>query len=98
MKTLSLPLLFLLLPHFSFAQAAKNTSPPKADECKISGMVVKLAGSEPLRKARVYLRSADDDTRGISVVTGSDGRFQLKGLAPGRYHLSVNRAGFVVQE
>jgi len=98
MKTLSLPLVFLLLPHFSFAQAPKNTSAPKTDECKISGIVVKLAGSEPLRKAHVYLRSADDDTRGISIVTGSDGRFQLKGLAPGRYHLSVNRAGFVAQE
>ena len=46
----------------------------------------------------MYLRSADDRTRSISVVTDNNGRFQFKGVDPGRYHLSVNRVGFVSQE
>ena len=84
---------------FSLAAQAPKTKPTdKKDECTNAGMVVKLADSEPLRKARVYLRSADDRTRSISVVTDNDGRFQFKGVDPGRYHLSVNRVGFVSQE
>jgi hypothetical protein len=60
MKTLSLPLVFLLLPYFSSAQAPKSTSQSKTDECKISGMVVKLEGSEPLRRAKVHLQSVNE--------------------------------------
>jgi hypothetical protein len=93
MKTLSLPLVFLLCPHLSSAQAPKGTSPLKTDECKIVGMVVKLAGSEPLRKARVQLQSADERTRSTSIVTDSSGRFELKGIEPGRYKLLVSRSG-----
>src|SRR6202022_1261869 len=89
MKALTLPLGFLLLPHFSSAQTPSSGSAPKTDECKIRGMVVKLAGSEPLRKARVQLQSADDGTRGTSVVTDASGRFQFKGVEPGRYKLIV---------
>ena len=98
MKTLSLPLVFLLLPYLSSAQAPKGTPPPKTDECKISGMVVKLPGSEPLRKARVLLQSADERTRSKSIVTDSSGHFELRGIDPGRYKLVVSRSGFVPQE
>jgi hypothetical protein len=98
MKTLSLPLLFLLLPHFSLAQAAKNTSPPKADECKISGMVVTLVGSEPLKNARIQLLNQDDRAESHATVTDPGGRFDFKGIHPGRYRLVVHRDGFITQE
>jgi len=98
MKTLSLPLVLLLLPYLSSAQAPKSTPPPKTDECKISGMVVKLAASEPLRKAKVQLQSADDRTHSTSIVTDSSGHFELKGIQPGRYKLVVSRSGFVPEE
>jgi len=91
-------LLVLLLPVATAAQTPKVESASKKDECSIAGMVVKLAGSEALRKARVRLQSAEDGTRSISVVTDADGRFHLKGIEPGRYHLSVSRVGFVSQE
>lgn len=79
------------------AQAPKNGPTEKKDEAIVSGMVVKLADSEPLRKARVNLRSADDNTHSISVVTDSAGHFRFKALDPGRYHLTVSRVGFVSQ-
>jgi len=60
--------------------------------------VVKLAGSEALTKARVHLQSMEDQTRAISTVTNGDGRFELKGIDPGRYRLRVSRIGFVTQE
>lgn len=70
----------------------------KTDECGISGMVVKLAGSEPLKTATVQLQSLQDLARTISVVTDVGGRFELKGIDPGRYRLKVSHAGFVTQE
>jgi protocatechuate 3,4-dioxygenase beta subunit len=91
-------LLVLLLPLAASAQNSSSPSVPKKEECSVAGMVVKLADSEPLRRARVYLRSADDHTHSTSVVTDTAGRFQFKGIDPGRYHLIVNRAGFVAQE
>jgi len=79
------------------AQTSSTTSAPKKEQCSVAGMVVKLADSEPLRRARVILHSADDHTRSISVLTDAAGHFQLKGIEPGRYELNVNRVGFVTQ-
>jgi protocatechuate 3,4-dioxygenase beta subunit len=93
----------LLIMVFGFAYHASAQSPgpnptPKKEECSIAGMVVKLAGSEPLTKARVHLESLEDRTRAISTVTNAGGRFELKGIDPGRYRLTVSRVGFVTQE
>ncbi len=90
-------LLCVLLVFPAVAQSPKNNPVAKKDECSIAGTVVKLAGSEPLRKARVLLTSAEDRARNVSISTDSDGRFQLKGLQPGRYRLAVSRHGFVSQ-
>jgi protocatechuate 3,4-dioxygenase beta subunit len=91
----------LLAPSRAAAQGPARSSPAstdKKDECSIVGMVVKLGGSEPLTKARVRLQSVEDRTRAISVVTNAGGRFELKGIDPGRYRLTVSRVGFVTQE
>lgn len=98
MNRLLLPLGLLLLPFAVLAQTPKNPELRKEDLCKISGSVVKLAGGEPLRKARVGLQSEEDPTRSISTVTDAGGLFTLKGVEPGRYRLSVSRNGFVGQE
>jgi len=90
-------LLVLLLPVAASAQTSGIPSVPKKEECSIAGMVVRLADSEPLRRARVILHSSDDRTRSVSVLTDAAGHFQLKGIEPGRYELNVNRVGFVTQ-
>ncbi len=102
MKHICLPLLFFLLLPLSLAaqDASRSASSEKTriDTCTVSGLVVKLEGGEPLRKARAQLTSLDDRTRSISAVTDAGGRFQIRGIEAGRYKLAVNRNGFVGQE
>ena len=90
---------------FSFAaflgfsvNAQKDAKTSKEDQCSISGMVVKMAGSVPLRKAHLLLRNVEDRTRRIAAVTNADGRFAMKGIEPGSYRLSVSRLGFVTEQ
>jgi len=95
MKLLFLPVVLLfssITPQSTSAQP-----PPKKDECRIAGTVVKLAGSEPLKNARIRLLSQDDRTLSRGVVSDAAGRFDLKGVSPGRYRLVVHREGFVSQ-
>jgi hypothetical protein len=100
-RLLSLTFASLLLASSLAAQAPTPGLPSgalKEDVCNIAGMVVKLSGSEPLSKASVHLQSTEDRTRAISTVTGAGGRFELRGIDPGRYRLTVSRVGFVTQE
>lgn len=94
------PSILSLVP-LQAAQGPMQSSPSstqRKDDCSIAGIVVKLAGSEPLSKASVRLQSMEDRTRAISTVTNAVGRFELKGIDPGRYRLTVSRVGFVTQE
>ncbi len=89
------------LANIAFAQKPSPNLPlarPKSDECAILGMVVKLAGSEPVKTATVQLESLQDLRHTVSVVTDVGGRFELKGIDPGRYRLKVSRTGFVTEE
>ncbi len=58
-------------------------------------MVVKLATSEPLRKAHLRLQSEDDKTRSVTVVTDENGLFESGRVEPGRYNLTAMRVGYV---
>lgn len=98
MKFLTLTLLLWVAARAVTAQARKATPTPKKDQCTISGTVVKLAGSEPLRKVRIRLQSLEDRTRSIGVTSDASGRFALKGLDPGSYKLTASRAGYVTSE
>jgi len=92
----------------TYAQTAKDAQTPNngqttnggqagktADEDlgSITGMVVKMTESAPLRKARATLRSVDDPTRSISASTDASGVFTFKKIEPGAYHLNVKRNG-----
>ena len=90
-----------MLTHTHAARAAQiyKTAPTrKEDQCRIAGVVVKLAGSEPLNKVHVRLQNADDRTRSVTVTTDTSGHFALPGIDPGRYHLSATRLNYVTVE
>jgi protocatechuate 3,4-dioxygenase beta subunit len=92
------------------AAAAAQIPPPTqtknpsehTDTCTIQGVVVKAGTGEPLHKAWVdatpeNARTREDVEAGGSAETDAMGRFEITGLAPGRYHLSASRDGFVMQ-
>jgi protocatechuate 3,4-dioxygenase beta subunit len=95
MSTLLLSLLYLFP-----AQVQQITTPNPADLCTIQGVVVKAGTGEPLHKAVVEAWSSNgkSDSSAAAAVTDAMGRFELKGIAPGRYDLSAQRNGFVTQE
>ena len=80
------------------AHAQKNSKPPKEETCSVSGIVIKMADSAPLRKAHLVLRSVEDPNRTMAAVTNAEGRFALKDIEPGPYRLKVTRVGFVADE
>src|ERR1700733_4865981 len=88
--------LALLLALSAYAQ--KSSKPSKEESCSVSGIVVKMADSAPLRKARVVLRSVDDPKRTMVSVTDSEGHFAMKDVEAGPYRLNVSRVGFVTDE
>src|SRR5438034_7450165 len=83
-----IPALFpFLLVDIASAQTASSNPPvarPKTEECSVSGIVVKLAGGEPVKTATVQLQNLQDLARTTSVVTDVSGRFELRGIDPGR--------------
>src|SRR5580692_11570526 len=99
MKPALFALLGLLAASSSAAQVRNpSTDPAKLAACSVSGLVVKLEGSAPLPSSTVRLQSIDDHTRTVSGVTDIGGRFEVKGIEPGRYRLRVIRNGYITQE
>jgi protocatechuate 3,4-dioxygenase beta subunit len=76
--------------------AAANT---KQQDCTVSGMVVAMAGSAPLKNALVTLHSVDDHSRAeVTIRSEADGHFQFRGIIPGQYRLRVERNNYVKRE
>jgi len=90
----SLLLCAALLPEVGVAQA--QTAKPS--DAVVSGLVQKLADSQLIKGARVQLLSLEDHTRSVTTTTDIAGRFELRGIAPGRYRLRVSHDGFLQQE
>ncbi len=102
MKRAGLALFFIL---FSFSAPAQDpsqsaaTAQLKQEKCTVSGTVVRLGTSEPLKSA--YIRLALQGGRGgtsLGATTDASGKFVLKNVEPGRYRLTVARNGYVTQE
>ena len=68
-------------------------TPPKGTAV-LRGFVTAAGTGAPVRRAQV--RAMSQEGRGGGVTsTDSEGRFEIKDLAAGRYSLSVTKAGFV---
>src|SRR5579862_8540165 len=94
-----LPAVFLTA---SFA-AAQTTSTAGADKKKIrlEGRVLSLTG-DVVRKATLRLQSSGGVQNGqpptnYSESSGNDGKFVFEDVAPGRYTLTAEKAGYVTQ-
>jgi len=60
---------------------------------RVEGRVVSTTG-EPVRKATVRLVLNGQPPKAYIELTGSDGRFLFEGVAPGRYSISAQKAGY----
>jgi hypothetical protein len=100
LKTLLCLSIVVFLASIAPAQGGSQDSAnkPKQELCTVSGMVARLAGSAPLKSAKVELRNVEDRTHAYAATTDAGGRFTLKDVERGRYRLTVSRNGFVDQE
>jgi protocatechuate 3,4-dioxygenase beta subunit len=89
----SLALVFLLLSALVLATA--QDSAPAANPSFITGTVVKEPGSQPLKKVLVQVIAEDQKQGGnYTASTDGDGHFRIENVAPGRYRIFTERAGF----
>ncbi|HXC42491.1 MAG TPA: carboxypeptidase-like regulatory domain-containing protein [Candidatus Dormibacteraeota bacterium] len=99
MKVFSAALLWLIVlavaalsAQTSLSSGAQTSSPTHAT---LSGIVTKDPGSEPVKKALIELiAESQSDGGNYTAVTGADGGFHIENIAPGRYHMFVERTGY----
>ncbi len=82
MKLYSIFLLFILLPLATLSGQS------------ISGRLLDKDTSEPLEYATTALYQKEDGTLVTGVITDSDGRFMISGIALGSYRLEVSFIGY----
>lgn len=76
-----------------FLPCAAQTPPSRAS---LQGIVAKSPSGEPVKKAIIELIAESQDEGGnYTAQTGADGVFRIEGIAPGRYHLFVERPGYL---
>jgi hypothetical protein len=76
----------------STSSAAPEGHPAKA---VVAGVVTKDPGGEAVKKALIELIAESQNEGGnYTALTGVEGSFRIENIAPGRYHLFVERAGY----
>ena len=76
--------------------ASGNSSAQDPQLASVAGQVLRAGTGEPLKKARILLRSADDSSADPYIaITDPEGRFLIAGIRPGRYSMRVAREGFL---
>jgi hypothetical protein len=78
------------------AQQTAGASAARAD-FQISGTLVDANTGQPISRARVALAPVTQRNDFNTVITGEGGRFLFPKLAPGKYSLSAQARGYLVQ-
>ncbi len=105
--------ILLCIPAFAQVRAQPRTAPRTAgvnpadippptikpeDKCALEGTVVSATTGEPLRKARVTLRSmGQPNGTAYGATTDGAGHFLIDDVDPGRYSFSASRNAYVSQ-
>ncbi|HEX9638243.1 MAG TPA: carboxypeptidase-like regulatory domain-containing protein [Acidobacteriota bacterium] len=75
------------------AQPVAMVSGAGSGPARLAGEVMDR-GARPLARVLIQLRREDGAGPGTTLATGSDGRFELTDLDPGRYSLYAHRTGY----
>ena len=78
------------------APTRDNASAPQGT-ARIAGRIVSAETGSPIRRAQVRVTAAEARVNRVST-TDSEGRYELTGLAAGRYRLAISKAGYVTLE
>ena len=94
MKTLVACLLTAVLAGSISAQDPGSAKPPS--RAVIGGIVTRDPDGQPVKKAVIELIAEDQSEGGdYTAVTTAEGSFRVENILPGRYHLFVERPGFL---
>ncbi len=89
-------LLFTSFPTLARSPQTSTTTPASEKEsATVAGHVLRLDTGEPLKKARVTLRSHPGEEFSVFTLTDEQGRFLFEDTPPGSYDLEVSRDGYV---
>jgi len=78
------------------AQAATNSrAGDNADAYRIAGTVVSKTDGHLLANARVTISDTKNLQKVEFVITSEDGKYEFKGLPPGKYSLTGRKRGFI---
>jgi len=78
--------------------AALSSPAAQTRTATIEGVVTKAGANEPLSETTVVLGLASDGSPRSTAITDSAGRFVFSDVAPGTYHVSASRAGYLPSE
>ena len=92
LRRLTLAMLFIVASVGISAQALD------AGGSRVAGKVVSSTSGGPLPQTRVTIASVADRREMVSLLTGDDGTFEFKHLAPGKYSLQAARRGFITSQ
>ena len=83
--------LFAVLVALALAQSA-----PAPEPARLTGIVLRTDGKTPIPGARVVLAyMSSSPSEDYATLSGSDGRFALQNIIPGRYVLRATSRGFI---
>ena len=78
------------------AQQAAAPAPPSGD-FEIGGILVNSLTSQPIARARVAIAPVTKRNDFTTVITGEDGLFSFAKLTPGKYVLTAQARGYLLQ-
>src|SRR5262249_1818676 len=96
MTPISLSLATIALAWSAPAQQTAAPNPPSGDFA-ISGILVDSLSSQPIGRARVAIAPLAKRNDFTTVITGEDGLFSFAKLAPGKYVLTAQARGYLLQ-
>jgi hypothetical protein len=68
---------------------------PHSSTAVIAGVVSKLPGGDPVKKALIELiAESQNDGGNYTVLTSADGSFRIEHILPGRYRLFIEKTGY----